>query len=87
MIMEATSADSKWSMWKQDIFGPLFEHRGENELPTKEVASALVQGETFFYFIIRSNVFACFVLGIASSLLLLSTRLFPVFQCLLSAFS
>ncbi|KAH0607021.1 uncharacterized protein H6S33_003009 [Morchella sextelata] len=36
MIMEATSADSKWSMWKQDIFGPLFEHRGENELPTKE---------------------------------------------------
>lgn len=49
MIMEATSADSKWSMWKQDIFGPLFEHRGENELPTKEVASGLVQ-DFFRYF-------------------------------------
>lgn len=47
MIMEATSHDMKWSMWRQDVYGPLFEQRGKNRLPSKEVASILVQGETF----------------------------------------
>lgn len=45
--MEATSHDMKWSIWRQDVYGPLFEQRGKNRLPSKEVASILVQGETF----------------------------------------
>ncbi|KAL0631435.1 hypothetical protein Q9L58_009698 [Maublancomyces gigas] len=49
MIMEATSHDMKWSIWRQDVYGPLFEQRGKNRLPSKEVASILVQ-DFFRYF-------------------------------------
>lgn len=80
MIMEATSHDMKWSIWRQDVYGPLFEQRGKNRLPSKEVASILVQGETFRTY---SSIFCWkFVL-----MFLCLPRLFPIFQCLLSAFS
>ncbi|RPA99789.1 hypothetical protein L873DRAFT_1806323 [Choiromyces venosus 120613-1] len=44
MIMEAAaSSESKWGMWKPDIFGPLFDPRGKNPLPSRELATVLVQ--------------------------------------------
>ncbi|KAL7265824.1 hypothetical protein RUND412_011649, partial [Rhizina undulata] len=43
MIMEATTAESKWSMWKHDVFGELFEKRGKYPLPSREMAELLVQ--------------------------------------------
>lgn len=77
MIMEATSQDSKWSMWKQDIFGPLFAHRGENELPSKEVAFVLVSGE----------IFSCQCISFKLEYNSYISRFFSIFQCLFSAFS
>ncbi|KAG0640446.1 fungal-specific transcription factor domain-containing protein [Tuber brumale] len=43
MVMEATSSESKWGLWKPDIFRPLFEQRGTNPLPSRELAAILVQ--------------------------------------------
>lgn len=81
MIQEATSHDMKWSIWRQDVYGPLFEQRGKNRLPSKEVASILVQGEIFSHKFV--SIFGLEFVLMFDPL----PRLFPIFQCLLSALS
>jgi hypothetical protein len=47
MIQEATAEQQKrpFSIWNPDMCGDLFEQRGRNAAPPKEVASRLVAGE------------------------------------------
>jgi len=45
MVMEAASSESKWGLWKPDVFGPLFDRRGTNPPPSRELATILVQGK------------------------------------------
>lgn len=46
MIQDATSKNGQkpFDMWKPDVFGEIFDQRGKNPLPSKEVARILVQG-------------------------------------------
>lgn len=46
MLNESSASGSKWGLWRSDVFGPLFERRGVFPYPPRELATALVKGES-----------------------------------------